>query len=286
MTDESHLTLEDKLRADLGPDSEALSPILRRIDSFSAPEPSSAETARLLAALRPALTGARAAGFTPYVAGLANAWPVLLLRAQVPIIHQELWLASALVLAIGTFVTLAIQTAQQSPETLLLVFLAPIVTAFGVAFLYGPGVDAALELELATPVSPRTLLLARLVLIFGFNLALSLLASLLVSFFMPPISIVALVLAWLAPMAFLSALAFLLSVVCFDHLAGVTGSILLWAVQVFKAIGGFDGWPLMAGLPDLFASGSQPWLFALAAALVLAAVWAAGRDERWSRPNP
>src|SRR5512134_3484944 len=205
MTGDRPLTTEDKLRVDLAAEAEARLPILRRITALPAPEPSAADTARLLAALLPELGSPPVPALT---SRLANSWPLLLLHAQLRLIHHELWFASALVLAIGTFVTLAMQGAQQSPETLALVFVAPIVSAVGVAFLYGPGVDPALELELATPVSARVLLLARLALVFGFNLATSLLASLVVSFFISPIPVTALILAWLAPMAFLSALAF------------------------------------------------------------------------------
>ena len=80
-------------------------------------------------------------------------------------------------------------------------------------------------------------------------------------------------------MTFLSALAFFLSVLCFDPMAGVTASLILWALQVFKTIGGFDGWPFVAGIPGLFAAGSRPGLFALAALIGMAALWAAGRRE-------
>jgi len=201
----------------------------------------------------------------------------LLLRSQLPVIRAEIWPASALVLALGALVTLA--TAQPGSDGLLFVLLAPLVAALGIAFLYGPLVDPALEVELATPTSPRLVLLARLLLVFGFDLALALAGSLALALFVPDLSLWPLVSAWLAPMAFLSALSLLLSMLAADPGLGSLVSLVLWALQ---AIGRLPG-DLPLRLPDLTATATHPWLWALALLMGALAVWVSGREERWMR---
>ena len=52
------------------------------------------------------------------------------------------------------------------------------IAAACVSFIYGPENDLAYELALSTPTSPRTILLARLALVFGYNLGLVPIATL------------------------------------------------------------------------------------------------------------
>ena len=93
--------------------------------------------------------------------------------------------------------------------------LAPLIAATCVSLIYGPDNDPAYELALSTPTSPRQILLARLVLVFGYNLALVLVATLgllpmLTAQTSQPL-LGTLLLTWLAPMTFLSAAALVLS---------------------------------------------------------------------------
>ena len=59
----------------------------------------------------------------------------------------------------------------------MLALVAPIVAAAGVAGTHRSRRDPAAELVAATPTSGRLLLLVRLTLVFGFDLALALAAS-------------------------------------------------------------------------------------------------------------
>jgi len=205
-------------------------------------------------------------------------WAWLLMRSQTRLVHPATWLASGLVIALGALVTLLLYQPAQTGAELPLVIVAPLVAACGVAFLYGLEADPALELQLATPVSPRLILLARLALLFGFNLAITLACSVLLTVTRAQISLIPLVAAWLAPMTFLSALAFLLSVIFFDSLASVVVCLLLWiAVAVRHFI---ESAPL--AMPDLLRMASYPAMLIVAPLLVLVAMWIAEREERWA----
>lgn len=211
--------------------------------------------------------------------GFSWQWAWLLLRLQVRVVRREIWAASALVMALGTLVTLAMSGPDASGGVLPLVLVAPLVAAGGVAFLYGPAVDPALEIELATPASSRLILLARLALVFGFDLGLGLAMSVMLALLQPGISLWPLVMDWLAPMAFLSALAFLLTVLSTDPGLSVLVSLVLWGgLNVRKSVGlGRLFWPV----PDLLAASARPWLWGLALLCGGLALWAAGREERW-----
>ncbi len=205
------------------------------------------------------------------------AWAGLILRAQVQLVHPATWAASALVIALGALVTLILYRPAQSGAELPLVIIAPLVAACGVAFLYGLETDPALELQLATPVAPRVILLGRLALLFGFNLLITLVCSVGLALTQTGISLAPLIAAWLAPMTFLSALAFLLSVIFFDSLASVLISLLLWvgaAARHFVSLEPFF-------LPDMLQISYQPIMLMAAAPLVLLALWLAEREERF-----
>ncbi len=203
----------------------------------------------------------------------------LLLRFQLPIIRAEIWPASALMFALGLLVTLG--SGAQGGKALPFVLTAPLVAAVGVALLYGPVVDPALEIELATPTSPWLVLLSRLLLVFGFDLVLGLAGSLALALLRTNISLWPLVTTWLAPMSFLSALSLLLSVLSADPGLGMLVSLVLWGTQVLWQVGFFKGTSLR--LPDLTTAATRPWLWALALLMGGLALWASDRDDLWSR---
>jgi hypothetical protein len=208
---------------------------------------------------------------------LKSFWPWLLLRAQAKVVHRDIWAASALIMMLGTAVTLALHAPTSADTALPFVLVAPVVAAMGVAFVYGPAVDPTLEIELATPVSPRLVLLARLALVFGFDLGLGLAGSAILSLLRAEISFWPLVSAWLAPMAFLSALAFLLTISSLEPGVGMLVSLGLWIVQSVARFSPANNLPL----PDLTADAARPWLWLLAFLLGGLGFWLAGGEERW-----
>lgn len=211
----------------------------------------------------------------------ARAWA--LLAAQVPLVRQELWLATALVMALGYLAAVLLQGGSQSGN--IIASLAPLVAAVGLAMIYGPENDPALELALATPTSPRQVLLARVAAVFGYDLLLGLVASMGLVAVVPAELLGDIVLGWLAPMAFLSALALVLSMVIGTANA-VTAATILWLGRGLAAV-------LPLGDPTVSESAfvatlqayarfwhSPATLLALAAALVAVALLLVGRQER------
>jgi hypothetical protein len=261
--------LRVKLIEDTGSNEEAdwLLPVAHHLSAWAAPVPAAEETDRLVETLTAELPARRTAR------SWAMSW--WLLRAQMRVVQQEIWLASALVMALGLFVTLAGQH-DALLEGAPFVLIAPLVAALGIAFLYGPGAEPALEIERATPISPRLVVLTRLLLVFAFDLALALLSSVVLSFAQSDWSLWPLVLMWLAPMTFLAALAFLLSMIFSEPLIGAAICLALWGAQVLRAFLPF------AILPSLMARDMQVWLWLSAAGCTGIALWLAGREERWS----
>ncbi len=203
---------------------------------------------------------------------------VALLRAQVRVVQRGVWLASALSFLLGGLVTAALYA---STETIVLALVAPLAVACGIAFIYGPDADPPLEVLLTTATTPRQVLLARLVLVFGFNLALGIVATVLLSGVLSA-ALGPLLTAWLAPMAFLSALAFAGSVFFADSLAGVMISLCAWFVLCAGYLARTDA-QISAVLPDFTASGTQLPLWAAAIALGALGYWMAGLEEHWMR---
>ncbi|MBN1934745.1 MAG: zf-HC2 domain-containing protein [Anaerolineae bacterium] len=207
-------------------------------------------------------------------------WVWALIVTQARMIRRDIWIASALVMALGTLITVfSGEPHQMALGALPLVWAAPVVAAAGVAFLYGPSVAPAIEIELTAPVSPRLILLARLMLTFGFDLLLGLGGSTALALANPHLSLWPLVATWLAPMAFLSSLAFLLTVLTADPNVGFLVSLGVWAVQSTAEIAGRGALWFIPGL----TAAARPWLWILALLLGGLALWAGGREERWIR---
>lgn len=198
-----------------------------------------------------------------------------LLRAQAFLVQREMWPAAALVMFIGVGVALIAERAS------VLYFLAPLMAASTLAMLYGPENDPGLELSLATPISPWKILLARLSLVSGYNLLLCLAASLSMLFIIPPGLLGALILGWLGPLAFLSALALLLSIWLGTSQA-ITITYSLWLLQYlpFKAMGLWFNSP---GLDWTMLAYQQFWhspllLLPLSLLLVGLTLWSANQS--------
>jgi hypothetical protein len=268
--------LRAKLIEDTGSPEEAdqLLPVLRRLPDWSAPAPTARSTAQLIAMLQAQAPITRQSNLLRLG---------LLIRSQARVIQPEIWLATALVMTLGVFVTLATAQPQVTIESLPFVYIAPIVAAIGLAFLYGPGLDPASEIEVATPTSPRLVFLTRLMLVFGFNLGLGLIGTLLLAVGHTNFSAWPLIESWLAPMACLSALTVLGSVLFVDPLISTAAGLLAWGIFVSQQFIERTAMPLLAHLPNLASAEARPFLFGLALTLSAAAVWLAGREERWLR---
>jgi hypothetical protein len=202
-----------------------------------------------------------------------------LLWAQVPVVRREIWAASALVMVIGFAVALTGKRAAVLME------LAPMVAAAGIAMLIGPQNDPAEDLVRSASVPQRQILLARLALVFGYNLFLAGTASLGLFPILPAEVWGGLILGWLGPMAFLSSLALL-----FSLWIGTSGAVALvytlwlshWALPGMDTLFGWSGRFPAAG--NALAAYAQFWnspviLLAVSGVLFAGVIWMAGRAE-------
>jgi len=203
-----------------------------------------------------------------------------LLRSQMPLVQREIWPASAAVIGLGYAAALIADQAE------ILYALAPLIAATCVSLIYGPENDPGYELSLSTPTAPRQILLARLALVFGYNLALVLLAAIGLLPLIDKLLLGSLLLSWLAPMTFLSAVALALSLwigapnaIVFAYIAwlGELISRLLRAPQSPIELS-----PITVQIMTAYQHFWQTPMLLLAMAVLLfgVAAWLAGRKEQ------
>jgi len=266
-----------KMQADVA-DAElrdGLRPLAEPMAQWTIPSPSPAETEQLLTHLLPELPVLPRRP-SP-LARLTESWPWLLIRGELRVVRREIWLAAAFLMGLGVFVT--VLSGQPEEPGLLFVLIAPLIAAATVAFIYGPEVDPAQELVQATPVPATLLLLTRLLLVFSFDLALALLGSIALALLQPDIQLWPLIQSWLAPMTFLSALAFCLTVFTHKAEAGILFSLAFWFIQVMIKPEMIRAW--ISFWPDLLMASAQPWLWVLAFMLAGIGLWWANWSEGW-----
>jgi hypothetical protein len=197
-----------------------------------------------------------------------------LLLAEARLIRLAVPIASALVMALGVGLVLLQATAGAD---LVLALVAPIVAAAGVAGTYRSGHDPAAEVVAATPTSGRLLLLVRITLVFGYDLALAVTASavLAATGAAGTASLNTLVTAWLGPMALLSSVSLLIAV-RFGPDVALGAAVGLWAVRVL--VGGVlvrDGW-LARFVVEIWTTNAP--VLTTSAALTIVAFVLAGRE--------
>ena len=219
-----------------------LLPLLQELGQWAAPEASDTGISHLLTKLAPLLPNTAAPEAVVVIPqlipgkisrrgeGLHTLWQ--LLRAQIPLIRREIWFASAFVLALGWFVSVILYNASPGLSNgIIFTAISPLVAALGLSLLYGPENDVGLELALTTPTSPRQVLLARFVLVFGYDLTLTLLMSGAFSLVIPQVDLLLILNSWLGLMFFLGGLALLLSLV-FGSDRAIQISLFVWVLRV------------------------------------------------------
>ncbi len=167
-------------------------------------------------------------------------------RAQTRLIPTGIWALSAAALLLS-FTGMLFWRIGAYPHAILGAFV-PLITAVGMAFIYGPEYDESLEVTRSTPVSPRLILLSRVALVFVFNFTLGLMMTLaLMVLHGEDFSV--LVAYWAGPTLLLAGLSLLLSLTI-SSLTGVVCIGVLWLVRFLGAA---------FSLPDtMLTSGSGP----------------------------
>jgi hypothetical protein len=201
--------LADALREQgASPEEQAdLLPALRRLSEWQAPQPSPADTRRLLTRLAtelPTHSPVRQAIHEHQQQRIA-----LLLetaRAQVSLFGLGFWLVSALVTLLGAAVVLGRVIPDQAMG---LRISGPLLAYLGTIVAFRGRGARVLELELVCLPSPRQLAIARLVIVLGYDVGLSLALSLLL-WAGGSGQVLALTLAWFMPLLLVAGLALLL----------------------------------------------------------------------------
>jgi len=206
-----------------------------------------------------------------------------LLRAELRLVRSSVWLASLLVM--GCAVALAAVGGNGAGATVLSL-VAPLVAFAGVAGVYGPERDPAFEALAATVTSPRLVLLARVTLVLGYDLALAVAASAVVRLAAPQVGLVDLITGWLGPMTLLSALSLLLAMWIGPNVSMAVAAS-LWVLRVLS-IGVpqlADGW-LAAAMRVVWATnpGSVAATLVLLAAVVVLSRRRIRPRGGWFRP--
>jgi hypothetical protein len=164
-------------------------------------------------------------------------------RVQARLIRRGLfWMPLLIVPLVGSMVYLP-QLWQQTPgETAL---FAALLSALGMAFLYGPQIDPVREIALVTPTSPHLVLGVRCALISGYTLLLNcglVLPFLAARGIVTPIWFLT---NWLAPLCCLSAIALLLSILLSANASALI-CLILWSLRLLDQFQTFlfgDGRP-------------------------------------------
>ena len=185
-----------------------LLPALRRLPEWQAPQPSPADTRRLLARLLPELPMP-----SPVRQAIRShlqhrmAFLLTTARAQVSLVGLDFWLVSALITLIGAVVVLGRPLAVQE---LVLRASGPLLAYLGTMIAFRGRGARVLELELVCLPSPLQLALARLVIVLGYDVGLGLALSLLL-WAGGAGHVLALTLTFLMPLLLVAGLALLLT---------------------------------------------------------------------------
>ena len=162
--------------------------------------------------------------------GTYHLW--LVFARQVPLIHKSIWVASILVnILMCALVFLGRAGARHNLHSVegVLAFFTTIAAAAGVAFMYQAEHDAGYEIILSTPTSIRIVMICRMALVVGYNMALAALTS----------AIIAIALGgtlwdfmhiWLGPMLLLASISLAISVI-FGSVVSLAISLLLEVMQ-------------------------------------------------------
>lgn len=202
----------------------------------------------------------------------------LLLKSQLPLVRREIWPASIAIMIIGYIAAVLVG------KEVVIQVLAPLVAAASIGMIFGSENDPVTELMFSVPTSPRQVLLARLSIVFSFNFLLALAASLCLLPALPNLVLWPMILGWLGPMAFLSALALFLSVY-FGSENAIVAAYGTWILK-YIILGAFsiELIPQESVLSILFNGYTHLWqqpaaLFIAAGVFLLGALWSTEKVE-------
>ncbi|MBC7339654.1 MAG: hypothetical protein H5U04_07320 [Firmicutes bacterium] len=254
-----------------------------RLASWDAPAPDEAAVRDFVAALKEHPVGSTAeVGFRKRLEAARAARPgglvglLYWLLPQVRLVGWAFWAVSAVVVALGALVTYAWAEAGVLP----VVFLAPLLAALSVCYSFRFESPECREVELSCTITPGLLVWGRLAIVVGYDVLLSVGASVALLGWSDPRLVWQVVLSWMAPLLFLSCLALGISL-RWGYWYSTSAVVLLWGLQVL--LRRQRGWVSLLVLP-----GEPGWTavqVALWAMALLAALWSAGMVRWVGRPQ-
>jgi hypothetical protein len=189
-----------------------LLPTLQRLSEWQAPQPSPADTRRLLSRLTPELPA-----HSPVRQAIREHrqqrvfWLLATARAQVSLFGLGFWLVSALITLVGAGVVLNVVSGHALAGARgVLGVSGPLLAFLGTIVAFRGRGARTLELELVCLPSPLQLALARLVIVLGYDVGLSLALSLAL-WAGGSGQVLTLTFSWLMPLLLVAGLALLLS---------------------------------------------------------------------------
>lgn len=172
-----------------------------------------------------------------WVAGMSRSMMRLwyIFMRQVPLIHKSLWIAPALIILCGcglAILSLHHFFGPRNNAALILALFASVISAAGGAFIYGAEHDPGFEITLSTPTSIRLVMFCRMLVVIGYNIVLTALASAVLALLHGG-GFGEIIHLWLGPMLLLASLSLMLSTLVGSAVAFL-GSLLLEALQTFS----------------------------------------------------
>jgi hypothetical protein len=200
-------------------------------------------------------------------------------RAQILVVPRGVWAVSAVAMLASLATVLLMRTPSEIVTRILLSLIIPLVTALGTAFLCGQENDPALEVTLATPISPRLVMATRIGLVFLYNFGLATLLTLAVTLGQGG-DFARLAALWFGPALLLGAVSLLLSVAT-SSVMGVASAALLLALRVSTLLAGLPQQTVLPWAIQLDRSWTtSPALLLVALALLAAALLWTPRQMR------
>lgn len=276
---DNEIRLHALLQQDLGesPEVENYLPVIKLLRRWSAPKTTQQQTDQLITQLLFELPSSNKAHHNT----IWESYSLALLYSQLKVVKREIWFASLFIILLGLLVTITaydLNSKSYAPITI----VAPIIGAFGIGLLYDADARYLLELESTTRTSKQAILLARLTLVYSFNLLLMLGASGIIALTSAQISLLPLISSWFMPMTFLSALAFFVSVISQEVFLGWSISFGIWSLHVIlftRNTVEIDPILHALSLPGLAEASHYPILLILAILLIGIAIWISDVSE-------
>lgn len=196
----------DTEKTELGP----LDNVHDQLAAYDLPDPTPQEMALLMAKLKPVLN-ARAEAIPAPVPQQKRSvldW-MRLVWAQTSLLDTSFWWASMMVFVFGTLVIALNPTGWL---TLILLLIAPVLTAVSVALVFRTTMTGLWELEQVSVRNPIELLYARLALVLAYNTLFLFVLSVFIQLQVPQVIFWRLLLVWFGPMLMLAGMAVYASV--------------------------------------------------------------------------